>query len=176
MPYVDFFVDFAARGEVLGLGLSSPPEAWAAALGTDFYESSRRPGVMSRNFGMIETEFVDSSGRWACSYVALNVANLQSGDAAVPGAVLGEYGAFPARVEFDEIADRAAVAGVPVYHARRNHAASLEQYWFPGARVMFWLISEAQIADFPGLRIGDVYSATRVEGVDVPPADRTRYR
>lgn len=176
MSYVQFFVDFAARGEVLGLGLGSPPEAWAAVLGTDFADYSRRLGLLSRDFGLIETDFTEDSGTWNCSYVALNVSELQSGDLVVPAAVLDRFGSFPDRVPFDEIADAAAGAGVAVYHARRTHPASLEQYWIPGAGVMFWLISEAQVADFPGLQIGDVYSATRLAGVDVAPEDRTRYR
>ena len=86
------------------------------------------------------------------------------------------YGNFPPRVPFEEVADRLVSAGVEIYHVRRVHMASLEEYWIPECKVMFSLISEYQMKDFPALRLGDVNAVATAAGVDFQAERLTRYR
>ncbi|MEU7801451.1 hypothetical protein AB0B10_19490 [Micromonospora arborensis] len=174
--HLDFFADFAVTGMVLGVGLGSRPDDWPGVLGSDFHEASWTDRHLVRQFGFVDANFHDGSGEWVCDSVNVNQGQLHRFDDMVPEAIGSRYGSFPPRVPFEEVANRLVSAGVEIYHVRRVHMASLEEYWIPDGKVMFWLISDYQLEDFPALRLGDVYVASTATGVDLRAELLTRYR
>ncbi|MGC5290762.1 hypothetical protein [Micromonospora sp. DT231] len=174
--HLDFFADFAVSGMVLGVGLGSRPDDWPGVLGSDFDEGSWNDRHLVRQFGFVNANFQDGSGEWVCDSVVVHAWKLHKFDDMVPNAIGSRYGSFPPRVPFEEVAERLVSAGVEIYHVRRVHMASLENYWIPDCKVMFWLISEYQLEDFPALRLGDVDSVSTVTGVDLRAELLTRYR
>ncbi|GAA2184965.1 hypothetical protein [Micromonospora lupini] len=174
--HLDFFAGFAVTGTVLGVGLGSRPDDWPSVLGSDFDEGSWNERHLVRQFGFVNANFHDGSGEWICDSVVVHAWKLHKFDDLVPKSIGSRYGSFPPRVPFEEVADRLVSAGVEIYHVSRLHMASLEQYWIPDCKVMFWLISEYQLEDFPALRLGDVDSVSTATGVDLRAELLTRYR
>ncbi|PYC67261.1 hypothetical protein C7C45_22630 [Micromonospora arborensis] len=174
--HLDFFADFAVTGMVLGVGLGSRPDDWPGVLGSDFHEASWTDHHLVRQFGIVDANFYDGSGEWICDCVNIKPWQLHRFDDMVPEVIGSRYGSFPPRVPFEEVADRLVSAGVEIHHVRRVHMASLEEYWIPDGEVMFWLISDYQLEDFPALRLGDVYAVSTATGVDLRADLLTRYR
>ncbi|MEU8330062.1 hypothetical protein [Micromonospora sp. NPDC048839] len=173
--YLDFFADFAVSGMVLGVGLGSRPDDWPGVLGSDFDEGSGNDRHLVRQFGFVDANFHDGSGEWVCDCILVHLWKLPRFDDMVPEAIGSRYGSFPPRVPFEEVADRLVSAGVEIYHVRRVHMASLEEYWIPDSKVMFSLISEYQLEDFPALRLGDISAVSTTTGVDLRSEQLTRY-
>ncbi|MEU1399022.1 hypothetical protein ABZ403_23520 [Micromonospora zamorensis] len=174
--HLDFFADFAVTGMVLGVGLGSRPDDWPGVLGSNFDEASWTDRHLVRQFGFVDVNFHDGSGEWVSDSILVHQWKLHRFDDMVPEAIGSRYGSFPPRVPFEEVADRLFSAGVEIYHVSRVNVASLEQYWMPDGKVMFSLISEYQLEDFPALRLGDVYEASTTTGVELRAEVLTRYR
>ncbi len=180
MSYPDFFADLATSGRILGLGLGSRPEDWAAALGDRFFEGSHYEGHLSREFGMLEVNFDGGPGEWSCEFLNVRVEQLSwppervPGVAMAPGALRDVYGPFPARVGFDEIADRLADRGVPVYKLNQISAAEPDLFWVADGGAMFHVLTPATAGD--GLRPGDIHSVSVMSGRTIRVIEHIRYR
>jgi hypothetical protein len=174
--YLDFFADFAVSGRIAGVGLGSRPGDWPKALGDRYFEASWNSGHLVRQFGFIDANFGDGSGEWICDLIQVTPPKVDQFDNMVPDVIGAGYGSFPARVPFGDVAELVAGAGAEVHHVPRVNEASLETYWVPDGKVMFWLISAGQAAEYPDLRIGDVWSASTAANVDIPADRRVRYR
>lgn len=112
MSDLDFYAHVATRGDVLGAGISTPPAAWEAALGSDYLDDTSQ-GLMRRDYGLIELSFEPGEGEdvWSCFGISVQVHRLRTGDAStVPAPLLNAYGRFASRVKLDELS--AAITGL----------------------------------------------------------------
>jgi hypothetical protein len=179
MSHRELFVDFAVHGTVLGLGLGSRLHQWDAAYGVAFDERVRPADQLAREYGLVEADFrLGDGGTWICSHVGLKAVKLADpGEQAIPAAIEDRYGQFPDRVVFAEIAEDIAVHKASVYELKRHDAAAMSRFWIPAidGGVMCYVISDYQADDFPSLRIGDLYSASRTEGLVMDLSQLTQY-
>lgn len=169
-------VEFAVSGRVLGLGIDSRPADWPPVLGDKFFEANWRPGHLVRQFGFVDAHFEDDSGNWACHLVQIAPNKVNRFDDMIPSVIAERYGQFPARIPFSDVAEAIAATGAEVHHVPKVNEASLETYWIPAGKVMFWVISPFQAGDHPALQVGDVYSVSTDSHVDIPAERRTRHR
>jgi hypothetical protein len=170
---LDFYADFATRGDVLGLDFGSGPDEWSAKLGEDFLEAEHDETRLSREFGIIDVSFRRAAGTWVCNFVDLRVQQMQWTENAVPEVIRAEYGEFPDLVEFAEIADTLVGRGVAVYRVPLLVPGQTENFYVEEAAAMFSVVAEPGFAD---LRVGDVYGVDRMLDAAVSPERRARYR
>ncbi len=94
MTDLDFYAHVATRGDVLGAGISDPPEAWEAALGSDCLDDVSH-GLMRRDYGLVELSFEEADGAWSCFGISVRIHRLSTGDASmVPPPLRNAYGSF----------------------------------------------------------------------------------
>jgi hypothetical protein len=175
MSYLGLLVDFGASGRIAGVGLGSRPADWPLALGDEYFEASWRPGHLVRQFGFVDAHFEDDSGDWICHLIQIAPYKVNVFPDMVPQPVAQQYGAFPERIPFADVAAALVGANVDVFHLGRVHEAALETYWVPASKVMFWVISPYQANDHKELRVGDVYSVSTDSHVDAPRSTWTKY-
>jgi hypothetical protein len=99
------------------------------------------------------------AGEWTCDYLKLAVWTLSGPGKTVPESVHAQYGDFPARVVFDDIATAASRSGIAV-HRGLSQVKPDHFFWFASGGVAFTVLTEADIEDFPDHRVGDVYTVT----------------
>ncbi|MEC3977791.1 hypothetical protein [Amycolatopsis sp. H20-H5] len=73
---MDFYVHFAARGDVVGLGLGSRAEEWVEKLGADFREGPLHDDRLGRGFGPIDVSFRNDTGEWLARHISVQVRKL----------------------------------------------------------------------------------------------------
>jgi hypothetical protein len=167
MSDLDFYVQFATRGEVAGLGIDSHPAEWEAKLGSDYLDDRVR-GQMRRDYGLVELSFQEGEGRWLCFGISVQIHRLVWGDvSSVPAALRNEYGEFAPRVEFDELAARIASLGYRIEPDNDSTTTDIHRYRVTesGARVFVvadidpYGYADVDEDDDPaGHRVGDVWS------------------
>jgi hypothetical protein len=177
MSDLDFYVHFAAHGDVLGLGVGSSPDEWAAKFGDGFTEGPLQWGQFGRQFGPIDLSFDEGEHGWRTNSITLSVHKGAGGaDYPHPTPVRAEYGEFPAVVEFDPIADGLAAVGVPVYRVTHPLFEGVTNYWIEETSTTFTVVSDAEYARDSGLAIGNVHSVKIARGDSNPADRRVRYR
>ncbi|WEH38738.1 hypothetical protein [Streptomyces sp. AM 2-1-1] len=108
MSDLDFYAHVAMRGDVLGTGIGTPPEAWDASVGRDCHDDFGK-GRLRRDYGLVELSFSRVEGSLSCFGIGLQVHRLVHG-LSVPASLTAEYGAFAPRVRFAEL--RAVLASL----------------------------------------------------------------
>ncbi|MEU2655148.1 hypothetical protein ABZ615_07470 [Streptomyces sp. NPDC007325] len=129
MSAVDFYAHVAVRGEVLGVGLGSDPEAWEAALGATYLDVPGG-GLLRRDYGLVEINFsTDRPGRqgqmsMSCFGFGVKVQRLlyDRSPSTVPSPLSRKYGAFAPRVPFKDL--RAAILALGHTIELDEHSAS----------------------------------------------------
>lgn len=169
---LDFYVDFAAHGDLLGLGFGSKPEAWAEKLGTGYWEGLHPGGQLGWQFGALDVSFDDGPAGWSTQFIYLQVHKLAWGkDFDLPRSVRDKYGDFTVAVEFDQLADRLAQQGVPVYRITHPLNEGVTNYWVEDTLTTITVTSTADYARESGIAIGHIRGISRALG-DSTPADR----
>jgi hypothetical protein len=178
MAHLQFFVEFATRGEVLGLGLGTSPEAWSAVLGEASTVASYYEGHLVHEYGFIAPNFSPGSepGEMRCERIFIELKKLAWDGQWIPEPIGRRYGLFPKRVSMDDVADQLAHLDVPVYRLPRLTATDLDQFWVEPGRALFAVISPAQEGEVPQLQLGDIYSMSCAVGTNVRPEQLTGYR
>jgi hypothetical protein len=173
---LDFFLDLAVTGKVLGVGVGGRPDDWSAVLGTDDgFQPSEYELVLQ--YGLIDAYFERGSGEWLCHRVSILAGKLpEFGDDWVPGAVRERYGQFPDRVPFEAVVGHLVQAGLEIDRVLGGGEMSLDEFWVAGSGVRFLVVSEARADDLKDLRVGDVWWAGAFEGGWAPPEQSVPYQ
>lgn len=166
MPYLDFFVDFAASGQIAGVGLDSRPGDWPAVLGDDYAESSFSAGHLIRGYGFVEANFANDTGEWLCYLV--HVKPFRAANTATSPVITARYGEIPARVAFADVAGALTAAGVEVRELPEVNRHAGDLFWVPRGGVLCTVVSPARAGDFDDLRVGDIIEMTANRGVEMP--------
>ncbi|WHM40686.1 hypothetical protein [Streptomyces sp. BPTC-684] len=102
MSDLDFYAHVATRGDVLGTGIGSGPDAWEAAVGPGYLDD-RGAGLLRRDYGLVEVSFSGAEGSMSCFGISVQVHRLIHGHSAVPPTLEREYGGFAPRVRFQDL-------------------------------------------------------------------------
>ncbi|MFJ4872635.1 hypothetical protein [Streptomyces sp. NPDC088757] len=165
MPDLDFYAHVAARGDVLGAGLSTPPAAWEAALGSDCLDDASH-GLMRRDYGLVELSFEETGGAWSCFGISVQVHRLGTGDASmVPPPLLHAYGHFASRVQYDDLSAAVTRLGYSIEPDNDATTTDVHRYRVPETGTRIFVVADPDPyghgdtdPDAPGPRTGDVWS------------------
>ncbi|MCC3772193.1 hypothetical protein [Streptomyces sp. UNOC14_S4] len=130
MSDLGFYVHAVTRREILGAGIRTTPDAWAAALGQDYVEN-HGGGTFLRDYGLVEISFAEEteSGNVACFGFGLKPHRLLgSTEGYVPQALLREYGPFANRVRFDTLRAAIEAAGRTLEHEDGGGGDDIHRY------------------------------------------------
>ncbi|MFH8350314.1 hypothetical protein [Streptomyces sp. NPDC018045] len=113
MSDLEFYARLAVRGDVLGAGIGSQPAEWEQRLGPDYYDNAS-PGLLSRDYGLVELSFQEDGGEWPCFGINVRVRSLIRGADVVPQKIKEMYGKFTHRVKIDELSGLVSTMGCSV--------------------------------------------------------------
>ncbi|MFI5706135.1 hypothetical protein ACIA78_39620 [Streptomyces xanthochromogenes] len=172
MSDLDFYAHVATRGEVLGVGIGSRPADWEAALRSS-YTDNRSPGLMQRDFGLVELSFQEADGAkpdWSCFGIGVEVHRLLHG-ATVPPPLRDAYGQFSRRARFDDLSALILRAGYSIEPDNDDTTEDIHRYRVPESGARIFVVADADPygygvdPDDPDERqVGDVF------GISVSPA------
>ena len=92
--------------------LGETPEAWASILGSDFVDD-RGEARWRRDYGLVELNFQQTVGIWACVGISVRVHRLITGRAeVVPTPLTRAHGTFPTRLPFETFTARVHQEGL----------------------------------------------------------------
>ncbi|MGI8648278.1 MAG: hypothetical protein DLM55_04420 [Acidimicrobiales bacterium] len=108
MSGLDFLVDFAATGDIEGVGLGSSPYEWDQIIGADYVDDVQK-NQMRRDYGLIELTFWHTDGAWLCTGISVQAHRLwwETADL-VPAMLQKKYGEFPRSGQFNALFCRCA--------------------------------------------------------------------
>jgi hypothetical protein len=157
MSDLEFYANFLTREEILGVGKGSAPEAWVSMLGDDYVENNGRK-QSHLDFGLISTSFSGKRGDWSLDLLIVKVHKLAQAVAEAPRVLRDEYGEFPARVTFEDLAAELALSGRSVVRTPGVISLELERCEVSGTTAGFHVVADPEFARAQGRNVGDVWS------------------
>lgn len=132
---VEFFLDVAVSGAVLGVGLAESPEQVAQAFGEDFVQD-RTGASLRRDYGLVEFTWSRSpgSGVWQAAGFSVQVHRLAQ--LTVTGPLVERYGRFGERLPFARLQEQLSRYG---YRPREITTAAdgvgFRRFWLADSQV-----------------------------------------
>ncbi|OSZ57187.1 hypothetical protein OQI_28725 [Streptomyces pharetrae CZA14] len=138
MSDLDFYAHVATRGDILGTGIGSDPDAWEACLGTDRLDDPGR-GLLRLDYGLVEVSFAETGGTLSCFGIGVPVHRLIHGPY-VPPALARTYGRFARRVRFEEL--RSAILSLGAAVEPDDLSGDVHRYRVPGSGTRVFVIDD----------------------------------
>ena len=144
--------DFIASGRILGQDLASGPDDWDFALGGSSWplvDVQKRQ--MRRDYGLVEVSFELTDSEWVCTVIHLQAHRLNIGSdlsALVPPGVVDEYSPIEPVVEFSDVAQELAAAGVDVERILDRSTRDYRRFWVARSESVVHVQGDAR--DKPG--------------------------
>ncbi|MGW1468041.1 hypothetical protein ACWCPT_27270 [Streptomyces sp. NPDC002308] len=138
MSDLDFYAHVATRGEVLGTGVGSRPDAWDTSLGRDRIDDWGR-GRLRLDYGLVELSFSGAGESLSCFGIGVQVHRLIHG-LAVPHPLTGVYGEFAPRIRFVELREAIRALGFAV--EADDLSDSVHRYRVAGSGVRVFVVDD----------------------------------
>lgn len=163
MSDLDFYAHVATRGDVLGTGIGSGPDAWEVAVGPGCFDDPGR-GLLRRDYGLVEVSFSDTEGAMSCFGISVQVHRLIHGHSAVPSPLAETYGEFAPRARFQDLRSGILALGHTV--EAEDLSGDVHRYRVPESGARIFVIEDPDPygggdydVDDPGIhQAGDVWA------------------
>jgi hypothetical protein len=137
MTPIDFLSQFAATGEVLGVGLRSEPAEWKGLLGADDTAATEKSAANWRtDHGIVEVSFHRVNQTWECYNISIQAHRLQWGRPLMERVLSRRYGdPFPTGFDVNDLLAAAREVGAPFQPEDFPLDATFDRYLATGSRV-----------------------------------------
>lgn len=134
MAGLDFFVDVAVTGAVLGVGLTDSPDEVARTLGEDFAEDRGR-AVMRRDYGLVEFSWARRPGSDSWQATGFTVQAHRLASITVTDALVQRYGPFRRHLPFTHLSVELDRLGYQLQEITDQADADYRRYWLAESRI-----------------------------------------
>jgi hypothetical protein len=164
---LNFFTEFAIRGQIQGVGLGSIPEEWAQNLGTGFIDAKSKSNKRSRrDYGLVELGFLRVGGFWSCFLISLQVHRLWRYDGNVPKELIGRYGKFPKSVQFQDLHRALRALGYEPLLIADEPDSDITRYRIPRTSMLIGVVAKAEDGS-NSMPVGAIWAMHHSENSDV---------
>lgn len=168
MSDLDFYAHVATRGDVLGTGVGSRPDAWSASLGQDCIDDPGK-GLLRRDYGLVELSFSGVGESLSCFGIGVQVHRMLHGRS-VPASLTEVYGEFASRARFAELREAIQALGFAV--EPDDTSGDVHRYRVAGSGVRVFVVDDPDPYGTGDYDVDDpdVHRAGDVWALSVSPA------